>query len=365
MPRDAEIALARTAAPANISARATVKVLTKSGFTVAQQGDNGNVCMVMRGFSAPTYTPAQFRDLVYDPTVRAPICFTAPAAKTAMPYYEMRTKLAIAGQESRPDRRGGEVGLRERRHSRAAMPTTFAYMWSAHQHLASGIDAWHPHVMIFVPDYENAMVGGNAVRLAACRRCPTTPARRSPSSSSRWTTSSRSTCRPRSSFTTHEPSLHTDDASAAPDRGVFDARYLAFLATVEELRPSLHRYCARMTGSVADGEDVVQDALFHAYRRLDSFDDARPLKPWLFRIAHNRCIDFLRSRGAREDAEAGADTARRRVARRSAGSRARPRDRASRARAAADGARVRAAQGRARPLARGDRRARRIHASAA
>ena len=99
-----------------------------------------------------------------------------------------------------------------------------------------------------------------------------------------------------------------DDASAALDRGVFDARYLAFLATVEALRPSLHRYCARMTGSVADGEDVVQDALFHAYRRLDSFDDARPLKPWLFRIAHNRCIDLLRSRGAREDAEAGADT---------------------------------------------------------
>ena len=101
---------------------------------------------------------------------------------------------------------------------------------------------------------------------------------------------------------------HVDDAlEPAPDRGTFDARYLAFLTTVADLRPSLHRYCARMTGSVADGEDVVQDALFHAYRRLDSYDDARPLKPWLFRIAHNRCIDFLRSRGVREDAESGAD----------------------------------------------------------
>ena len=94
---------------------------------------------------------------------------------------------------------------------------------------------------------------------------------------------------------------------AAPDRGEFDTRYLAFLTTVAELRPSLHRYCARMTGSVADGEDVVQEALFDAYRRLDTFNDARPLKPWLFRIAHNRCIDFLRSRGVREDAESGAD----------------------------------------------------------
>src|SRR5437879_8437761 len=64
-----EIALAKTAASASISDHATIKVLTRSGFEVAQHGDNGSVCMVMRGFSAPTYTPAQFRNLVYDPTV--------------------------------------------------------------------------------------------------------------------------------------------------------------------------------------------------------------------------------------------------------------------------------------------------------
>jgi RNA polymerase sigma-70 factor (ECF subfamily) len=61
-----------------------------------------------------------------------------------------------------------------------------------------------------------------------------------------------------------------------------------------------------MTGSVLDGEDVVQDALFQAYRKLDTFDDARPLAPWLFRIAHNRCIDFLRRREVRQEAEAEA-----------------------------------------------------------
>src|SRR5829696_7683554 len=83
-----------------------------------------------------------------------------------------------------------------------------------------------------------------------------------------------------------------DETRAVIDRGVFDARYLAFLSTVEDLRPSLHRYCARMTGSVADGEDVVQEALFVAYRRLDSFDDARPLKPWLFRIAQTTASTF-------------------------------------------------------------------------
>ena len=61
-----------------------------------------------------------------------------------------------------------------------------------------------------------------------------------------------------------------------------------------------------MTGSITDGEDVVQDALFRAYRSLDTFDDSRPLVPWVFRIAHNQCIDFLRSRGVRQEAEAAA-----------------------------------------------------------
>jgi RNA polymerase sigma-70 factor (ECF subfamily) len=86
-------------------------------------------------------------------------------------------------------------------------------------------------------------------------------------------------------------------------RGPFEARYLAFLETITNLRPSLHRYCARMTGSVLDGEDVVQEALFEAYRKLDQFDDRRPLSPWLFRIAHNRCIDLLRRRNVRNEAE--------------------------------------------------------------
>jgi hypothetical protein len=160
MPREAEIELARTAAPANVSDRATVKVLTRSGYEVVHQGDNGVVCMVMRGFSAPSFTPAQFRDLVYDPTIRAPICFMPPAARTALPYYELRTKLALAGQ--RPDQIAERVQAAYRNGELPKRDTvTFAYMWSAHQHLGSGIDAWHPHMMVFAPQYENAMLGGN------------------------------------------------------------------------------------------------------------------------------------------------------------------------------------------------------------
>jgi RNA polymerase sigma-70 factor (ECF subfamily) len=97
-----------------------------------------------------------------------------------------------------------------------------------------------------------------------------------------------------------------NDSQYLENSGPFEARYLAFLETISTLRPSLHRYCARMTGSVMDGEDVVQEALFEAYRKLDQFDANRPLKPWLFRIAHNRCIDFLRHRRVRDEAEVAA-----------------------------------------------------------
>ena len=67
-----------------------------------------------------------------------------------------------------------------------------------------------------------------------------------------------------------------------------------FLALVADLRPELHRYCARMTGSVADGEDVVQDTLARAYYALAEVEAMPPLRPWLFQIAHHRAIDHLR-----------------------------------------------------------------------
>ena len=96
------------------------------------------------------------------------------------------------------------------------------------------------------------------------------------------------------------------DGFLTAQAGLFDAKYLAFLETIAHLRPKLHRYCSRMVGSVLDGEDVVQDALFQANRKLETFDDTKPLAPWLFRIAHNQCIDFLRRRRVRRTAEAEA-----------------------------------------------------------
>ncbi|HEY6848433.1 MAG TPA: sigma-70 family RNA polymerase sigma factor [Terracidiphilus sp.] len=65
---------------------------------------------------------------------------------------------------------------------------------------------------------------------------------------------------------------------------------------VGELRPKLHRYCARMTGSAVDGEDIVQDALIKALAALPNVGVLDNPEGWLFRIAHNTALDFLRRR---------------------------------------------------------------------
>jgi RNA polymerase sigma-70 factor (ECF subfamily) len=72
-----------------------------------------------------------------------------------------------------------------------------------------------------------------------------------------------------------------------------------FLALVEDIRPELHRYCARLTGSVIEGEDIVQEALARAFYALSMTPEVPALRPWLFRIAHNAAVDFLKSHGHR------------------------------------------------------------------
>jgi hypothetical protein len=160
MPRDAEIALARSAAPATVTERATIKVLTATGYDIAVTGDNGFVCLVLRGWSAPTFTPAQFRSLVYDAKVRGPICYNPAAARTVLPYQELKAKLAIAGKD--PDAIATAVKAAYESGKLPKMDrVAFAYMFSADMYLAPGIGAFHPHVMVFTPYYANAMLGGN------------------------------------------------------------------------------------------------------------------------------------------------------------------------------------------------------------
>ena len=76
-------------------------------------------------------------------------------------------------------------------------------------------------------------------------------------------------------------------------------------ALLVAMRPKLHRYCARMTGSVIDGEDVLQDALIKAVESLASSGGIGNPEGWLFRIAHNTALDFLRRRNRQEAFQSG------------------------------------------------------------
>ncbi len=81
----------------------------------------------------------------------------------------------------------------------------------------------------------------------------------------------------------------------------------AFDRLLGELRPKLHRYCARMTGSVVDGEDVVQEALVKAIEAFPQMASITQPESWLFRIAHNAALDFLRHRARRDAARSDED----------------------------------------------------------
>ena len=98
--------------------------------------------------------------------------------------------------------------------------------------------------------------------------------------------------------------------SAGPPSSNHD-RQARLLALAGEVRPELHRYCARLMGSVIDGEDVVQDTLLRALVALQDLEETPPLRPWLFRVAHNRALDLLRSRAVRkaEPIDAASDVA--------------------------------------------------------
>ena len=160
MDQPAEVALAKSAAPENISGRATIKVLAASGYTAVAQGDNGFVCMVLRGWAAPTFSPAPLRNLVYDAKLRAPICFDRVAARTVLPYQELRARLGMAGKG--PDEIAAAVASA---YAKGELPkmeaVAFAYMYSADMYLGPQAGHFHPHLMVYAPYYDNAMLGGN------------------------------------------------------------------------------------------------------------------------------------------------------------------------------------------------------------
>ena len=160
MPRDAEVALATSAAPTSITRHATVRILTESGYQVAREGDNGFVCLVLRGWAAPTFSLAENRELVYYAPLRAPICYDPVASRTVLPYQVLRARLGMAGKN--PDQIADGV---QAAYAKGELPridgVASGYMFPADQDLGPGAGAWRPHVMVFTPYYVNSMLGGN------------------------------------------------------------------------------------------------------------------------------------------------------------------------------------------------------------
>ena len=143
MSKDAEIALARSAAPASVADGATVMVLERQGYTTAAQGTNGFLCYVERSWAHDTDHPE-----FWNPKMRAPNCFNAAAASSITPIYLMKTRLVLAGKSKAEIAQGISAAL-DGGELPALAPGAMCYMMSKEQYLNDGVHNWHSHVMFY------------------------------------------------------------------------------------------------------------------------------------------------------------------------------------------------------------------------
>ena len=142
--QNAEIALARTAAPPSISDGAEVMVLGRNGFTTAVKGTNGFLCLVERSWGAST-DEQEF----WNPKVRAPICFNPQAARTFAPIFLVKTKLVLTGK-SKTEIVAATASALDKKVLPVLEPGAMCYMMSKQQYLNDRGMSWHPHLMFFV-----------------------------------------------------------------------------------------------------------------------------------------------------------------------------------------------------------------------
>jgi hypothetical protein len=141
--RNAEIALARSAAPAAISSDADVLVLTRHGYETAVKGKNGFVCVVERSWTAAFHN-AEF----WNPKIRAPICFNPTAARSVLPLTVKRTELVLAGA-SKPKMFDSIKAVLDSKEVPLPEPGAMAYMMSKQQCLSNDLgDYFGPWVPI-------------------------------------------------------------------------------------------------------------------------------------------------------------------------------------------------------------------------
>jgi hypothetical protein len=146
--RAAEMALARTAAPKNVSDSARILVLTRTGYVETARGTNGFTCAVVRSFMGSLDDPGYWNS-----KVRAPHCFNPPAARTVLVEMLKRAEWVMAGVSK------SEIATRtERAYASRQFPLptagAMAYMLSPEQYLVDADPHWMPHVMFY---YDRSM----------------------------------------------------------------------------------------------------------------------------------------------------------------------------------------------------------------
>lgn len=153
--QNAEIALARSAAPASISGDATIVVLKPRGYEVAVKGKNGFVCIVERSWMSPFDWPE-----FWNPKMRGPICFNPAAVRAVLPFTYKRTEMVLAGLPKTQiiDRIKEMVAKKEVPPLEAG---AMCYMMSRDANLGDSPGHWHPHLMFYGPRSDAAAWGAD------------------------------------------------------------------------------------------------------------------------------------------------------------------------------------------------------------
>jgi len=153
--RNAEMAMARSAAPVAISDAAKVLILTSDGYETAAEGTNGFTCLVERSWMSPVDS-AEF----WNPKMRGPICYNPQAVRTILPYTLNRTKLVLAGltKAQMAEKIKAAVANQE---LPSPEPGAMSYMMSKAGVLGDSVGHWQPHLMFHLPRTEGASWGAN------------------------------------------------------------------------------------------------------------------------------------------------------------------------------------------------------------
>jgi hypothetical protein len=156
MDRNAEIALARSAAPEAISRDADVLVLGRHGYETAVKGKNGFVCAVERGWMGQFEGPGT--DKFWNPRGRGPVCFNPPAARSILPITIKRTEMVLAGQSKAQIFEGMKAFVKQ--GLPPLEPGAMSYMMSKEQHLNDGSHPnWMAHLMFYTPVMDGSVWG--------------------------------------------------------------------------------------------------------------------------------------------------------------------------------------------------------------